>query len=129
MFICEILNAIYELCPWFFDMGDIVYKWIWRICLGRELLDETSIGNKINNRMDKSLNKHKRKHTKFMKFIGFIFLSMIIGPFYVAWIMVKWAFILPWKLFKFMFRIGRQNFQRSYFCAKNTLPFMKEIYI
>ena len=110
MFICEVLNAIYELCPWFFDMGDIVYKWIWRICLGRELLDETPIGNKLNkfdNRMDKSLSKHKRKHQKFMKFIGFIFLSMIIGPFYVAWIMVKWTCVLTWKLFKFIFRIGR----------------------
>ena len=85
-------------------------SWIWRICLGREILDETPIGDKldkIDNRMEESLSKHKRKHKKFMKFIGFIFLSMIIGPFYVAWIMVKWTCVLTWKLFKFIFRIGR----------------------
>ena len=61
----------------------------------------------VSKLISKYLSKHKRKHKKFMKFIGFIFLSMIIGPFYVAWIMVKWAFILPWKLFKVIFRIGR----------------------
>ena len=110
MFICEVLNAINELCPWFFDMGDIVYKWIWRICLGREILYGTPIDDKLNkfdNRMEKSLSNHKHKHKKFMKFIEFIFISMIIGPVYVGLMLVKWTCVLTWKLFKFIFRIGR----------------------
>ena len=106
MLICEVLNAIYELCPWFFDLGETVYKWIWRICLGREILDETPIGDKLD-RMDESLNNHKPKNKKFMKFIEVIFLSMMIGPIYVAWLMIKWTCILTWRLFKVIFRIGR----------------------